>query len=181
MRYTLWREGRVRICDVITDKPLVKGDIVHTDWRVVDPAWQADVRDPTNSVSSGDVLVEPATIAGAKAAFELEFTDFKALYEKTPEPRLKDPKSILREANVKIIARFEEDILDFLVTANGGERESWRNTARGHTDEPVYARIGKALAPRRAVYALLHGSSTSEAEITRILGMPFDDVQRHFT
>jgi hypothetical protein len=180
LRYNLWR-NRIRVCEVIIDKPLVKGDIIQHDWRVVDAAWQADARDPTNSVSSGDVLVEPVTINGAKAAFELEFTDFKALYDKTPEPRLKDPKTILREANVKIIARFEEDILDFLVRDNGGERESWRHTARGHIDEPVYARIGKALAPTRAIYLRLHGSSTSEAEITRILGLPFACVERHFS
>jgi hypothetical protein len=60
MRYNLWRdEGRVRVGDVTTDKPLVKGDIVQKVWRVIDPMWSADAGDPTNSVSSGDVLVEP--------------------------------------------------------------------------------------------------------------------------
>lgn len=58
MKYNLWRD-KVRIGDITTDKPLVKGDIVQTVWRVVDAAWQADAGDPTNSVSSGDVLVEP--------------------------------------------------------------------------------------------------------------------------
>lgn len=58
MRYNLWRD-KVRIGDITTDKPLVKGDIVQTVWRVVDAAWQADAGDTTNSVSSGDVLVEP--------------------------------------------------------------------------------------------------------------------------
>jgi len=58
MRYNLWRD-KVRIGDITSDKPLVKGDIVKTVWRVVDAAWQSDALDPTNSVSSGDVLVEP--------------------------------------------------------------------------------------------------------------------------
>lgn len=58
MKYNLWHD-KVRIGDITTDKPPVKGDIIKTGWRVVDAAWQVDAGDPTNRVSSGDVLVEP--------------------------------------------------------------------------------------------------------------------------
>lgn len=58
MRYNLWHD-KVIVGDVTTDKPLVKGDIVQTVWRVVDAAWSVDARDSTNSVPSGNVLVEP--------------------------------------------------------------------------------------------------------------------------
>jgi hypothetical protein len=58
MKYNLWQD-KIRIGEVVTDKPLVKGDIVLAAWRVVDAGWQADARDPTNRVSSGDILVEP--------------------------------------------------------------------------------------------------------------------------
>jgi len=58
MRYNLWRD-KVIVGDITTDKPLVKGDIVQTVWRVVGDAWSQDSLDPTNSVSSGNVFVEP--------------------------------------------------------------------------------------------------------------------------
>jgi hypothetical protein len=58
MLYNLWRE-KVRVGEVISDKPLVRGDIVQTVWRVVEPAWSVDAGDSTNTRSSGDVLVEP--------------------------------------------------------------------------------------------------------------------------
>lgn len=60
MLYKLWRE-KVRVGEVISDKPLVKGDIVQTVWRVVEPAWSVDAGDSTNARSSGDVLVEPVS------------------------------------------------------------------------------------------------------------------------
>jgi hypothetical protein len=59
--YKLWREGKVRVGEVITDKPLAKGDIVQTVWRVVEPAWAVDAGDSTNTRSSGGVLVEPVS------------------------------------------------------------------------------------------------------------------------
>jgi|HubBroStandDraft_6_1064221.scaffolds.fasta_scaffold5225376_1 hypothetical protein len=65
MRFNLWHNKTI-VGDVISDKPLVKGEIVKTVWRVVDDGrspgdngWQVDAGDPTNSVSSGNVLVEP--------------------------------------------------------------------------------------------------------------------------
>jgi hypothetical protein len=60
MRFNLWHD-KVKVGEVITDKPLVKGDLVQTGWRVVGDGWQVDAADPTNSVSSGNVQVEPAT------------------------------------------------------------------------------------------------------------------------
>jgi hypothetical protein len=58
MLYVLRRiTDNVKVGEVISDKPPVKGDIVKTVWRVVDDAWQADTL--TNRVSSGDILVEP--------------------------------------------------------------------------------------------------------------------------
>lgn len=58
MRYNLWHDY-VIVGEIISDKLLVKGEIVQTVWRVIDAAWQVDAGDPTNSVSSGNVLVEP--------------------------------------------------------------------------------------------------------------------------
>jgi hypothetical protein len=58
MRSNLWCDNG-KVGEIISDKPLVKGDIVQTVWRVVDAYWQVDAGDPTNSVSSGNVLVEP--------------------------------------------------------------------------------------------------------------------------
>jgi hypothetical protein len=57
MKYNLWRD-KIRVGEVFRDEPLVKGEIVQKVWRVVDAAWFVDAGDSTNSVSSGDVLVE---------------------------------------------------------------------------------------------------------------------------
>jgi len=58
VKYNLWQD-KVRVGEVLSEKPLVKDDIVQTRWRVIDAAWHADARESTNTVSSGDVLVEP--------------------------------------------------------------------------------------------------------------------------
>jgi hypothetical protein len=63
MRYNLWQRDIGRVGEAISDRPLVKGDIVQIVWRVVDAFWSVDAGDSTNSVSSGNVLVEPANPA----------------------------------------------------------------------------------------------------------------------
>ena len=76
MLFNLWND-KGRIGDVITDKPLVKGDIVKKVWRVVDPKWSTESHDPTNSVSSGDIFVEPVTLLPTAEDFKHEL--FRAM------------------------------------------------------------------------------------------------------
>jgi hypothetical protein len=90
MRYNLWHD-KVIVGDVTTDKPLVRGDIVQTAWRVVDAAWTVDARDNTNTRSSGDVLVEPVNpehIAEAEPEDATPPREFVTTGVRTRRPRV---------------------------------------------------------------------------------------------